>query len=797
MNGEMAAKIFGCSAFGMGDVISNCNGEIVDHTDATPSTVVLPVHPYGPILAGDRANKSRVSCGMPWPPEARINPGGYIRRVPIFCAWRNFVEARDSQTRWGVGNGISFTLPAILAAHILDLLLPQARKNRISATLTIPNNLDEYGQEDLLNELKNELASNSISGDIQLLWRPVAAALTWLQEAGGDMIIPTVRNNPDDFFIVLYLGTDAIECVSFRLRLIQDDEGLFHVVPRRDRSQSIPPLCGYDWVGNIIELLPTVRNRGENTFWQAFISFPDIWEIAAGKRPSSGKFPRILGTKDGYDFWKPDEKTVEYLFKSVVCGSSNKIKRILKSSCDLDGSKDYESTWPERLTKLVEEIVREHSSGRMVGMVLCGPLAPPDPPTWLSSCFPLFQDRGLDTEGPWNRREANRLWISSGNDCLAKGAALFHKRLLNGEPTYLDTLPKYFLVIKEKLGYTTKPLVDAPDVEGGKEYTNQIQGLGIEGGSKKLDIVIARHGRHQELLQAKNGIEHIDNEVSYAPRGISLAEASLLRHLVREAKDLKSAFYLVKKNAYIMKDPETAIQYGRTYSALWHGAEDEITSSKTSNGVTKQKIQDGPKRTPFRLLQFPFPSPAPRTMRVGLDVTIRPASGMASLEIRPEDNTFLHGRRIFVDYRLMRTCQPEELVAENKGWPPLEERTPHPDPKIWVQISNVVSKIEIVGPMTDSYSMYIKQIYDFLRKSPRYTFAGGMSSSLPILSQDGLAGCPAGDEIISRFLNSLQDRALAFELWGPNQTQPIDYENNLAFWSHTRISEGIYSRFAP
>lgn len=134
-----------------------------------------------------------------------------------------------------------------------------------------------------------------------------------------------------------------------------------------------------------------------------------------------------------------------------------------------------------------------------------------------------------------------RIWLSPGSEAIAQGAVLFQERLNNNEPTYLDMLPKYFLLAKERESgrYKTFPLVDAPDVKGGMEYHPEpIKGrFEIQEDSHKVDIVIARDGRHEDLLKPVGSTEILDSEVCRPADGLSIAGASLVRHLVRTVAD--------------------------------------------------------------------------------------------------------------------------------------------------------------------------------------------------------------------------------------------------------------------
>lgn len=146
------ATVLGCSAFGLHDSVATPEGE-VRSADFFLADVLLPGRPFGTILTGNGAQSERVHSGLPWPPEAQVHPDMRLRRAPIACVWRSLVEAKDKQARWKIGEGVSFPLGRILAAHVVGLLEPNGRE-QISPVVAIPNDLDELGQEILKHELE-------------------------------------------------------------------------------------------------------------------------------------------------------------------------------------------------------------------------------------------------------------------------------------------------------------------------------------------------------------------------------------------------------------------------------------------------------------------------------------------------------------------------------------------------------------------------------------------------------------------------------------------------------------------
>ncbi|RJR23659.1 MAG: hypothetical protein C4582_05350 [Desulfobacteraceae bacterium] len=786
MNPNAKTKFIGCAAFGLGDLAASSQGSILSGSDFCPSVAILPGRPNGIILTGEQAKASREHSGLPWPPEAWIKQGDHLRRVPIFGAWRSLVEARDRHIRWEVGGGVSFSVARILAAHIANLLIRCQEETEVPVTISIPDDLDEYGQESLINELNKEFDRLNAHFKVRLLWRPVGAALAWLEEAGGDMKKVVVERNPEDFFIVLYLGVDSIECASFRIKIRADKKGLYYVVPRRERPKGISPLAGYDWAGNVLEKI--VQENGEGAFWQALVSFPDIWETLAGRRLTRVDPPRIWGLEKSYCLWEPDSNQLSDIINTVKCGPSKMLREVQEGSCKVNGTIPCKSSWSERIAGIVHERLKTHEGGRLVGMIVCGPLTPPEPPSWLSSCFPELESRGLDTRGPWDLREANRLWISPGETAIAQGCAIFQKRLQECQPTYLDTLPQYFLIVRESGGIKPFPLVDQQDVEGGDKYDKTIVGkFKIEKNTRKLDIVISRHSSYEEVVNLTNVFDELDRQLKTEIEGLSKAEASLVRHFVREAKDRYKALRSLESNRREFGHFESAFQYAERFAALWYESKEDRSSAKPQ--LTGQREHLERSDTQFRSLSFPFSIPAPDEMPVDLHMRIKPASGMAHLEIIPEKESFLRGRPVFVDYRTMRPFHPEEFGG--RGWPPLDELTPHPDPSIWINIDGVVSALENPSISTDEFFALLNQVYDFFKTRKQYISGDNSIRYLPVLSQDGVAGCQKGEELVLRISKALQLHTSALGAWNVHQINSLITR---ATWLYGLTPENVLNR---
>jgi len=254
-------KILGCSFDGLKDRLFVAGWSHPRGESYTPANVILPLHQFGQLFTGRQAEEARVSSGLGWPPEARVNPGGFLRRVPISYAWRLLVDAGDKSVRWSVGEGVSFPLTKILAAHIAGRL-EGVGNSQDTIVIAIPNELDEFGQDGLLQALKRQGLQN-----VRLVWRPVAAALSWLERTQNAFSkgIPA-----DDFIIVVHLGPDCMEFVPFRLRE-KEFQGRRYVIPLREPPKVRVVLGGCDWTAGLIG--STVDPDDPGAFWQAFTGF--------------------------------------------------------------------------------------------------------------------------------------------------------------------------------------------------------------------------------------------------------------------------------------------------------------------------------------------------------------------------------------------------------------------------------------------------------------------------------------------------------------------------------------------
>ncbi len=496
----------GCAAFGFRDSLY-INGSNLSSSEVYVADAVLPSTPFGKIRTGSRVENERIHAGLPWPPEARIKKGQPLRRAPMPYVWRAFVEAGDQTARWRSDIGISFPLERIIAAHIEGNLNEGARhfdsERGDKVIIAIPNNLDEHGQETLIREL-NKLGIKR--ENVHLIWRPVAAALTWLKKIGK--FLPETINN-DDHVHLIYLGPDAIEFNTLRLRTRQFENKQYYL-PLRDRPLEILPLTGFDWVGRTIETVYGPIDDG--AFWQAFTGFPEIWCALSGIAWNTDELPRVWGTEDKWLLWDPPENMSDFLEKPLA-GPCKTLSAITQFSCNLKVNSQGASS--KKMSEILQEetrnLISNHPKGKTMGMIVFGPLAPSMPPKWLESSLAHLQDRGLELRETVGQPKLHGLWLCGNcNDPIAEGAAIYGKRVGQEEPTYLDTLPSYGIWSEIKnLGsepyWDFYPLIpENTEIEGGSEFVLDppVDKLFIKKGSKEFPLII-KHGISEKCRESQ------------------------------------------------------------------------------------------------------------------------------------------------------------------------------------------------------------------------------------------------------------------------------------------------------
>lgn len=456
----------GVAAFGLQDSISNPAPFFQDEGLA-PACVILPNSPLGAVEVAKATRKSRIHAGLQWPPDAVVQAGTPLRRVPIPLAWSMLVDAADRPAYWNGGHGVTISLAAILAAHIRGLLEPDKPQTADPSSQThaeveptgpvvvaIPDHLDEYAQEALLSALKQDNPRQ----DFLLLWRPVAAAMSWLHAVR----IPDYQ--ADDWLLAAYLGADAIEFATFGLREAANEP---YLLPLRHRPQNAPLLPGWEWCCALAEQVDPVCATDSGAFWQATTSFSELWAALARLPGKTLTSPRPWSTSTGWRYWNPPAD-MNQMAAACLVRKSEPMQRIIAGSCPIEGRRHIPTaqSWSDYLHSELTRTCQEQK-GRLRGVILFGPLVPQELPDWLTTALPTLPHS--------SHPQPDSIWLPPmGQNPITQGTQLYGEHLAHGRPTYLDTLPGLYLLTESKGIQSWESLVEAREWEGGKEYGHVI-----------------------------------------------------------------------------------------------------------------------------------------------------------------------------------------------------------------------------------------------------------------------------------------------------------------------------------
>lgn len=760
-------RIVGCSGFGLLDALS-LPSEVMYSEEFNLSDALLPENPFGKILVGEEAAAERTHSGIYWPPEAKISEVDPIRRVPIPYAWRALVEAGDRSIRWKAKSGVSFSVPRILASHLAGLLNRQRFEGADTPVVVIPDHLDEYGQQALLDELTKAGYPEAI-----LIWRPVAAALCWLEAVKGDFV-PN-KMEPDDHIHVLYFGPEAIEFTVLRLRVYKVPDRYFdlrYVLPLRDRAKRPLPFCTMDWAGCLIENVLETPDKG--AFFQAFTSFPETWGALANEAPMTSRLLRPWSFFDHWTHWSPPSDLPNRSLK-ISPGPCNTLRRLFSKSCRLaewQAGKDH-SNWESLLHSQYTLLKGQFPDGRLRGLILCGPLAPKEIPSWLITELENLPNNSVSMPINPEEPEIDSVWIMPGENALAKGAALYGYKLQESKPTYLDTMPQVSILAQSRGQYQWIPLLKASEVMGGEIYQDIIEKkFQIQKGSRQLNAFIKKG--------QSDSIDETNSDETGAPDPVSFSIAECIARLIREVVRRAGSFDEVLKIPNLRHDSNVS-RYAISFAKFLYSQPDKKLEEDL---YEDDKLTDI--NAPFRKTGFIFPSAPDRDMPLDIAVRVKPACGLAQVEIIPEDTRFLRGRRVYLDYSNMRPSS--KLPIRQRGWPRVLEMPVDPTDTILNQNKFLIERFENTSVDSVDYDDLLDDIKTLLdHLEPTYIL--GKEIKTRVIDQSGASCTSDGDEYIRRIAVKCQWDLFATKnknklhrlfvrasrLWGATPKPIVDY----------------------
>lgn len=716
-------KSIGLSLFGMQDSAFFSDFLLAERSFLLEHAV-LPNKRSEIIITGAEAAVNRIHTGISWPIESRISSGLPLRRAPLSFIWRSLVEAGDRPAGWRVSPTVSFPLSRIVAARVVSFLEQKiSSSDKLVPVLAIPNHLDEYGQEQLLRELFSKGYS-----EFKLIWRPVAIALHWLKSTEGDFI--PRRMHDEDHIHVVYMGVDAIEFTTLRLRH-RIHQGNHYILPLRDRHHGVPIFSGLDWAEQLLkEYMP---DMDDSAFWQAFSLYPEIWQILAGKNFVQHLRPWWRESK-GWSLWHFPAGLLEKRMK-LERKCCSQLKSILSPSCKLayDEIDTAAENVKQFLKKKIRHMLDSFPEERLRGFLITGPLASNDIINELD-IKTLLSASGLNVESHASEAVIDSLCIwPNSNGPVAEGANFFGSRIIAGIPAYLDTMPQLSILAKESAQYVWVPLLDAEEVLGGEEYNTQIYSkFRLNANQHELTAYLNKGDYYHRDSAEESSL----SDLTDIPVGeLSYCTARLIRHAVKLSGSFESAKNSLSRLDIRGRANDYAIKFADVFYRTY--------SQDDNNGLSSN-----PLRTPFRRAHFEFPVAPARDVNLDIKVRMKPASGLAKIDILPENSEFLRGHKVRLNYDKMQPV--EQIPKMGRGWPRTEEIVCDPQDRNLIGHTGLVEEFEHTRPTAENYIPLINDIRDKILKGTYEIFFWGRHYIVNNIDHEGMACTAHGDEIIER-----------------------------------------------
>lgn len=387
-----------------------------------PPSVIADVDGDLPLTPdGVRSPTDIRGTGLSWDSYSCTLAELQARRLPLADAWTCLLgRAPDGRT-----SNQSAAASRERAAHAVAVvtggssLVSSVHQNDIRAALVIPNGLDEVGQDLLINALA---PLGSLDDRLRLVWRPIAAALSWCELHQGSFDLGRRRDGKSiGSLLCLHLGIDEFEVTRLRLipTTIEDSRLL---IPARGRpTDGVPShrMAGRQVLEDLVEeSLPRHLIKDRESQWRLVWTSPWLQQLLSRKSEAS----------------MADRLRVQLAVKGEPITDINVVSEgIQQAGMGLDVAlKDWINSTGEVFARDPEP---------WMGAVVTGPFASLP---WRASTLGMWLASRLT-----GSRQLKTLVASPFDDVAepaASGAAIFAARADQGWPTYLDTLPQLKLL---------------------------------------------------------------------------------------------------------------------------------------------------------------------------------------------------------------------------------------------------------------------------------------------------------------------------------------------------------------
>lgn len=539
---------------------------------AIPPSAILPRLSGEPIRSDLTWPPHPRGSGDTWPPEAAVDSQCGAGRVPAAYAWQMLRSAGRWEWR---PERQSVEAAECLAAVLRDLQVSQPGIGSSSPiTVIVPNTLQETEQQDLIDAARAE------GVNAKLLWRPIAAALSWCErEYRALMAMPMRDGESLGSLLVLHLGLDSFELTAVDIIPVRAHNRFF-LLPARHRpdyqhdsvaSFGFPALLTFS-----IACLGTIGfQEDQAVLWRLLWCSPWLNDVIRYLSKPVADKERLAGLNGRLDL-SPEQ--VDEFWRRSLEGVGTQAAAVIASLIGGDHL-------PQFSMRGYQEWCRYHSGQpserHFVGAIATGPLATSPSSGGMHLGASLLR-KLVGNDVPV---------LLEGKDLphgiASQGGAIYAARLQAGLPTYLDTLPRLQLVVKHNGEPTWIDLLDEEHrfVEGGRVWKRKEEVENLEIPPNSTELTLAVH--HEEYKNVREVTTALPNCVDRKER-------------VRLAVAMEPA----QGNAHVEVLPETSGLFGlKRVSVNWR----RMTVFKDEHGKVK---------TPDEYLKFLpriFPDLSPRS----------------------------------------------------------------------------------------------------------------------------------------------------------------------------------------
>ncbi len=392
-----------------------------------PAAYVASPLPDGPLALDYRWPASHVGTGL----EGDADP--HLRRIPLAYAFELLLAAPDSHIGGAMGksNASVLTTAEALGSAAEELLAQTAGPPSRAIAVAVPNAIQEFAQDRLLRGMGRGLQARGRTGDtVSLVWRPVAAALHWLEKFGQQL--PNHEGEDRQSIgrlLHVHLGFEAWE--STVLEVVRcHHKGATWLLPGRRKPQSSDlllqvPLAHFEALAKstLPALVQQPVARQTDMAWHAYWLSSLLSEVCGPGRLTNQHLPWLTPAST-------HQVRLEFL-RRIKANAPTQPRWLPRLRHQANVATMDLTHWLRGLNTATR--------AGLLGAVVTGPLAkiPNGAATFGAD---ILTNHGLQME---------RVLVDAdgGRSLVAEGAMTFARRRKTGEPTYLDTLPKVTTIL--------------------------------------------------------------------------------------------------------------------------------------------------------------------------------------------------------------------------------------------------------------------------------------------------------------------------------------------------------------